>query len=198
MTMSQLFLPCKDIKGLLTVAKEGKKNIFSGRIIEFEGLAGLSVDKAYELTNSSAERSAAAATIRLSVDAVSGFLEESISILKDLTENRYGDVETIKRRIRAMEDWMDDPNLLEPDEDAEYEATLEVDLSKVREPILACPNDPDDVKKLSEVAGTKINEVFIGSCMTGLSHYKAAGDILEGKDCLPTRLWITPATRMDA
>jgi aconitate hydratase 2 / 2-methylisocitrate dehydratase len=184
--------------GMLTVEKEGKKNVFSGRIIEFEGLPDLTAAQAYELTNASAERSAAAATVQLTAEAVSSFLKENISILESLVKNGYGHAETIKRRIRAMKAWLNQPVLLARDADAEYAAILEVDLSKVVEPLLACPNDPDDIKPLSEAAGTKIDEVFIGSCMTGRSHYKAAGEILKGKGPVPVRLWIAPATRMDA
>ncbi|RJP84213.1 MAG: bifunctional aconitate hydratase 2/2-methylisocitrate dehydratase [Desulfobacteraceae bacterium] len=184
--------------GLLTVEKKGKKNIFSGRIMEFEGLQSLTAAEAYELANSSAERSAAAAAISLSVDAVADFLKTNIGILKELIAQNYGDADTIHRRIGAMESWLAKPELLKRDPDAQYAATLKIDLSAITEPILACPNDPDDVRLLSQVAGTPIHEVFIGSCMTNIDHFYKAAGILKGKKHLPGRLWITPPTRLDA
>jgi len=184
--------------GLLTVEKEGKKNVFSGRIIEFEGWPDLSVPRAYELTNSSAERSAAAATIDLSTETVVAFINNNIEVLKDLIAAGYGDSDTLQRRIDAMESWLQHPELLKRDPDAEYAAKLEVNLSDIKEPILACPNDPDDVRLLSDVAETPIDEVFIGSCMTGISHFQEVAEILKGHKDLPTRLWMTPPTRMDA
>ncbi len=185
-------------KGLLTVKKEGKKNIFAGRIIEFEGWPELTVAQAYELTNASAERSAAAATIDLSVDVVTDFLKDNVKILKSLVEDGYGDSDTIARRIDAIEQWLKNPELMKRDADAVYAAEVEVNLSDIREPILACPNDPDDVRLLSDVAGTQIDEAFIGSCMTGISHFREVAEILKNKKNLPVRLWMTPPTRIDA
>jgi aconitate hydratase 2/2-methylisocitrate dehydratase len=185
-------------KGLLTVKKEGKKNIFAGRIIEFEGWPELTVAQAYELTNASAERSAAAATIDLSVEAVTDFLKDNVKILKSLVADGYGDADTIARRIDAIEQWLKNPELVKRDADAVYAAEVEVNLSDIREPILACPNDPDDVRLLSDVAGTPIDEAFIGSCMTGISHFNEVAEILENKKNLPVRLWMTPPTRIDA
>jgi len=185
-------------QGLLTVKKEGKKNIFAGRIIEFEGWPELTVAQAYELTNASAERSAAAATIALSSETVAACLKDNLNILNDLTNGGYGDSDTIRRRISDIKDWLKNPRLLERDPDARYAAEIEVNLSDIAEPILACPNDPDDVRTLSDVAGTAIDEVFIGSCMTGISHFQEIAEILEGKKNLPVRLWMTPPTRLDA
>jgi aconitate hydratase 2/2-methylisocitrate dehydratase len=185
-------------KGLLTVKKEGKKNIFAGRILEFEGWPELTVAQAYELTNASAERSAAAAAIDLSVETVTDFLKGNVIILKSLMADGYGDADTIARRIDAIEQWLKNPELIKRDADAVYAAEVEVNLSDIREPILACPNDPDDVRLLSDVAGTPIDEVFIGSCMTGILHFQEVAAILEGKKNLPVRLWLTPPTRIDA
>ena len=185
-------------KGLLTVEKAGKKNVFSGRILEMEGLENLSVEHAFELTNASAERSAAAATIALSKDSVKKFITESISILKELLEKGYDSSETIKRRIAEMEAWLKKPRLLCRDPDARFAATIDINLSEISEPILACPNDPDDVRLLSDVAGTRIDEVFIGSCMTSMEHYLDAARILKDRGPAKARLWIAPATRMDA
>jgi aconitate hydratase 2/2-methylisocitrate dehydratase len=185
-------------QGLLTVKKEGKKNIFAGRIIEFEGWPELSVEQAYELTNASAERSAAAATIALSTDAVAEYLKKNITILNSLIAAGYGDADTLCRRIDDMAEWLKNPELLTRDAGAEYAAEIEINLSDVREPILACPNDPDDVRGLSAVAGTPIQEVFIGSCMTGESHFLEAAEILKDRKNLPVRLWMTPPTRLDA
>jgi len=185
-------------QGHLTVEKSGKKNVFSGRIMEFEGLPGLSVEHAYELSNASAERSAAAATVALDVDTVTAYLKDNIALLNWLVLNDYGNARTLEHRIQQMEEWVDCPRLLTRDTDAQYAAELTVNLSEITEPLLACPNDPDDVRRLSEVAGTPVQEVFIGSCMTTTAHHHAAADILEGQKNLPTRLWIAPATRMDA
>ncbi len=185
-------------KGLLTVAKRGKKNIFSGRIMEFEGLADISVPNAYELTNASAERSAAGAVIALSTEMVARFLEENIRLLEKLLTDGYGDAGTLERRIAAMKEWLENPQLLTRDADVHYAAELDVDLSTVTEPVVACPNDPDDVRLLSEVAGTPIDDVFIGSCMTNDSHLRDAAWIIDGNRHLPVRLWVTPATRIDA
>jgi aconitate hydratase 2 / 2-methylisocitrate dehydratase len=185
-------------QGLLTVQKKGKKNIFSGRIIEYEGMADLTADQAYELTNSSAERSAAASAISLSTKAVIGFLKENIGLLNWLIASGYGNARALEHRITEMEKWIYDPALVQRDLDAEYAAVVDVDLSQITEPIVACPNDPDDVRVLSEIAGTPIDEVFIGSCMTGFSHYKTAASLINGNTNLPVRLWVTPATRIDA
>ncbi|WP_255991049.1 bifunctional aconitate hydratase 2/2-methylisocitrate dehydratase [Chitinolyticbacter albus] len=192
-------IPLYAIKaGLLTVAKAGKKNIFSGRILEIEGLPKLKVEQAFELTDASAERSAAGCSVRLDKEPIIEYLNSNIVLLKSMITNGYGDAKTLARRIKAMEAWLANPNLLEPDADAEYAAVIEIDLADVKEPILACPNDPDDVKVLSEVAGTHIDEVFIGSCMTNIGHFRAAGKLLEGKRDIPVKLWIAPPTKMDA
>ncbi|MDR0441079.1 MAG: bifunctional aconitate hydratase 2/2-methylisocitrate dehydratase [Candidatus Accumulibacter sp.] len=185
-------------QGLLTVEKKGKKNVFSGRILEIEGLENLKVEQAFELTDASAERSAAACTVRLAKEPVIEYLKSNVTLLKWLIANGYQDAGTLARRVKAMEDWLADPKLLQADADAEYAAVLEIDLAEIKEPILACPNDPDDVKLLSEVAGAKIDEVFVGSCMTNIGHFRAAGKILDGQSDIPTRLWIAPPTRMDA
>ncbi|MCB5195017.1 bifunctional aconitate hydratase 2/2-methylisocitrate dehydratase [Deefgea salmonis] len=192
-------IPLYAIKaGLLTVAKAGKKNIFSGRILEIEGLPNLKVEQAFELTDASAERSAAGCSVRLNEEPIAEYLKSNIVLLKSMIANGYGDAKTLARRVASMESWLANPSLIEPDADAEYAAVIEIDLADVKEPILACPNDPDDVKILSEVAGTKIDEVFIGSCMTNIGHFRAAGKLLEGKRDLPTKLWIAPPTKMDA
>jgi len=185
-------------QGLLTVEKQGKKNVFSGRIMEIEGLPELKVEQAFELSDASAERSAAACTVRLNQEPIAEYLRSNITLLKWMIANGYEDKRTLSRRIEAMEQWLAAPQLMEPDADAEYAAVIEIDLNKIREPIVACPNDPDDVKLLSEVAGQTINEVFIGSCMTNIGHYRAAGKVLEAAGgAVPTRLWIAPPTRMD-
>ncbi|GHT99461.1 aconitate hydratase B [Betaproteobacteria bacterium] len=185
-------------QGLLTVEKQGKKNIFSGRILEIEGLPDLKVEQAFELTDASAERSAAGCTVQLNKAPIVEYLNSNIVLMKWMIANGYQDARTLKRRIKAMEDWIAHGELLKADADAEYAAVIEIDLADIKEPILACPNDPDDVKLLSEVAGDKIDEVFIGSCMTNIGHFRAAGKILEGKTDLPVRLWIAPPTKMDA
>lgn len=185
-------------QGLLTVEKKGKKNIFSGRILEIEGLPDLKVEQAFELTDASAERSAAGCTVRLNKEPIIEYMRSNITLMKWMIAEGYQDARTLGRRIKAMEAWIANPNLLEPDADAEYAAVIEIDLADVREPIVACPNDPDDVKLLSEVAGDKIDEVFIGSCMTNIGHFRAAGKVLDGKSDIPTRLWIAPPTKMDA
>ena len=185
-------------QGLLTVEKKGKKNIFSGRILEIEGLPQLKVEQAFELSDASAERSAAACTVHLDKEPVAEYLRSNIVLMKWMIANGYSDVRTLTRRIKAMEAWIADPKLLKADPDAEYAAVIEIDLADVKEPILACPNDPDDVKLLSEVAGDKIDEVFIGSCMTNIGHFRAAGKVLAGTTDIPTRLWIAPPTKMDA
>jgi len=183
--------------GLLTVEKKGKKNIFSGRILEIEGLPDLKVEQAFELSDASAERSASGCTIQLGKESISEYLNSNITMLKWMIEEGYGDARTISRRIENMQKWIANPELLEADADAEYAAVIEIDLADINEPILACPNDPDDVKKLSDIAGTHIDEVFIGSCMTNIGHYRAAGKLLEKTSAIPTRLWIAPPTKMD-
>jgi len=186
-------------QGLLTVAKAGKKNIFSGRILEIEGLPDLKVEQAFELSDSAAERSAAACSIKLNDAPIKEYLTSNITMLKWMISEGYGDVRTIERRIKGMEEWLANPELMEADADAEYAAVIEIDLNDVKEPILACPNDPDDVKLLSEVAGDKIDEVFIGSCMTNIGHFRAAGKLLDAAGTsIPTRMWIAPPTKMDA
>ena len=185
-------------QGLLTVAKQGKKNIFNGRILEIEGLPDLKVEQAFELTDASAERSAAACTVQLNPEPIAEYLRSNIALMQWLIREGYQDARTLERRIAAMQAWLANPQLLKADADADYAAVIEIDLNDIKEPILACPNDPDDVKPLSAVAGTKIDEVFIGSCMTNIGHFRAAGKLLQGKSDLPTRLWIAPPTRMDA
>ena len=165
--------------GDLTVEKEGKKNIFSGRILEIEGLSDLTVEQAFELSDSSAERSAAGCSIAVSEGAVAEYLRSNVVMLRWMISEGYGDARTLERRARNMEKWLENPQLLERDDDAEYAKVFEIDLSEIKEPIMACPNDPDDVKTLSEVAGTEIDEVFIGSCMTNIGHFRAAGRLLE-------------------
>lgn len=191
-------IPLYAIKqGLLTVEKSGKVNIFSGRILEIEGLPNLKIEQAFELSDASAERSAAACTVRLDKEPIIEYLNSNITLLKWMIANGYEDERTIMRRIKAMEEWLKNPQLLEPDADAEYAAVIEIDLAEIHEPIVACPNDPDDVKTLSDVAGTPIDEVFIGSCMTNIGHFRAASKLLEGKRDIPTRLWVAPPTKMD-
>ncbi len=184
-------------RGLLTVAKQGKKNIFSGRILEIEGLPDLKVEQAFELSDASAERSAGGCSIRLAKKPVLEYINSNISLLKWMISDGYGDKKTIARRIQAMQAFLKNPVLMEPDADAEYAEIIEIDLNEIKEPLLACPNDPDDVKPLSEVAGNKIDEVFIGSCMTNIGHFRAAAQMLGQSDSIPTRLWITPPTKMD-
>jgi aconitate hydratase 2/2-methylisocitrate dehydratase len=184
--------------GDLTVAKKGKKNLFSGRIIEIEGLPSLSVEQAFELSDSTAERSAAGCSIRLGKEPVIEYLRSNVVLLRSMIAAGYQDAQSLARRADKMEAWLANPVLLEPDADAEYAKIIDIDLATIDEPLLACPNDPDDIKKLSEVAGTKIDEVFIGSCMTNIGHFRAAGSLLAkfGKP-VPTRLWMAPPTRMD-
>ena len=192
-------IPLYAIKsGLLTVAKAGKKNIFSGRILEIEGLPNLKVEQAFELSDASAERSAAGCTVRLNKEPIIEYLTSNITLLKWMIAEGYADARTLARRIEKMEAWLANPELLEPDADAEYAAVIEIDLADIHEPIVACPNDPDDVKTLSDVAGAQIDEVFIGSCMTNIGHFRAAAKLLEGKRDIPTRLWVAPPTKMDA
>jgi len=186
-------------QGLLTVEKKGKKNIFSGRILEIEGLNQLTVEQAFELSDASAERSAAGCTIKLPEDSIAEYLRSNITMLRWMISEGYGDARTLERRAQAMEAWIADPKLLEADTDAEYAAVIEIDLSEVKEPVLCAPNDPDDARLLSTVAGEKIDEVFIGSCMTNIGHFRAAGKLLDKvKGGIPTRLWLAPPTKMDA
>ncbi|MFC3627147.1 bifunctional aconitate hydratase 2/2-methylisocitrate dehydratase [Vogesella amnigena] len=192
-------IPLYAIKqGLLTVAKAGKKNIFSGRVLEIEGLPDLKVEQAFELSDASAERSAAGCTVRLNKAPIVEYMNSNITLMKVMIAEGYADARTLERRIKKMEEWIANGELLQPDADAEYAAVIEIDLADVKEPIVACPNDPDDVKFMSEVAGTKIDEVFIGSCMTNIGHFRAASKLLEGKRDLPVKLWLAPPTKMDA
>ena len=184
-------------KGLLTVAKEGKKNIFSGRCLEIEGLPNLKVEQAFELSDASAERSASGCTVRLNKEPIIEYLRSNIVMLRWMIGSGYGDAKTLERRAQAMEEWIENPELLEPDKDAEYAEIIEIDLNEIKEPLLACPNDPDDIKPLSEVAETKIDEVFIGSCMTNIGHFRAAGHLLKKYNGTKARLWIVPPTKMD-
>jgi len=184
-------------QGLLTVEKAGKKNIFSGRIMEIEGLPDLKLEQAFELTDATAERSCAGSTIKLSVETVSEYLRSNVALLKNMIARGYSDARTLARRIKAMEEWLANPVLMEADADAEYAAVIEINLDEITEPILACPNDPDNVKTLSDVAGGQIDEVFIGSCMTNIGHYRAAATVLEGQGENTARLWVCPPTRMD-
>jgi aconitate hydratase 2/2-methylisocitrate dehydratase len=184
--------------GLLTVEKKGKKNIFSGRIMEIEGLPDLKIEQAFEFTDASAERSCAGCTVKLNPAPIIEYMTSNVTLMKWMIAEGYEDRRTLERRIRAMEAWMAKPDLLRADADAEYAAVIEIDLKDIKEPIVAVPNDPDDVKFLSEVAGDPIDEVFIGSCMTNVGHFRAAGKVLEGKSDIPTRLWVAPPTKMDA
>ena len=184
--------------GDLTVAKQGKKNIFSGRILEIEGLPNLKCEQAFELSDASAERSAGGCTIRLGKAPIIEYLQSNVTLLRWMIDEGYNDARTLERRAAQMEAWLADPVLMEADADAEYARIFEIDLNEIKEPLLACPNDPDDIKPLSEVAGTRIDEVFIGSCMTNIGHFRAAGKMLQkSAEVIPTRLWISPPTRMD-
>ena len=192
-------IPLYAIKaGLLTVAKQGKKNIFSGRILEIEGLPDLKVEQAFELSDASAERSAAGCTVFLDKAPIIEYITSNITLLKWMIASGYSDVRTITRRIHAMEAWLANPVLMQADADAQYAAVIEIDLADVHEPIVACPNDPDDVKTLADVAGSRIDEVFIGSCMTNIGHFRAASKLLENKRDIPVKLWMAPPTKMDA
>jgi len=184
-------------QGLLTVAKQGKKNEFSGRILEIEGLPDLKVEQAFELSDASAERSAAGCTVRLNKEPVIEYLNSNIVLLKNMIAQGYQDKRSLERRIHKMQEWLAAPNLLEADANAEYAHVLEIDLAEIKEPILCCPNDPDDAKYLSEVTGAKIDEVFIGSCMTNIGHFRAASTLLAGKGEIPVKLWVAPPTKMD-
>ena len=192
-------IPYYGIKeGLLTVEKKNKKNFFSGRILEIEGLDTLTVEQAFELSDASAERSAAGCTIKLSEDSVAEYLRSNITLLRWMIAEGYGDVRTLERRVQSMEAWLANPSLMSADADAEYAAVIEIDLADINEPIVCCPNDPDDARLLSEVAGDKVDEIFIGSCMTNIGHFRAAGKLLDEADAVNTRFWICPPTRMDA
>ncbi len=184
-------------EGTLTVGKQGKKNVFNGRILEIEGLPDLKVEQAFEFADASAERSANGCTVKLNKEPVIEFLNSNIVLLQSMIDNGYQDARTLQRRIEAMQAWLAKPELLEADADAEYAHVIEIDLNEIKEPLVACPNDPDDIKPLSAVVGDKVDEVFIGSCMTNIGHYRAAAKVLEGAGALPTRLWIAPPTRMD-
>lgn len=194
-------IPYYGIKeGLLTVEKKGKKNFFSGRILEIEGegIESLTVEQAFELSDASAERSAAGCTIKLSEDSVAEYLKSNATLLRWMIAEGYGDVRTLERRVRKMEEWLAEPTLMEADADAEYAAIIEIDLAEIKEPIVCCPNDPDDAKLLSDVAGDKVDEIFIGSCMTNIGHFRAAGKLLDEAGSVDSRFWICPPTRMDA
>ena len=184
-------------KGLLTVDKKGKKNIFNGRVLEIEGLPNLKVEQAFELSDASAERSANGCTVHLNKEPVIEFLNSNVALLEWMIAQDYEDKRSLQRRIDAMKAWLANPELMERDADAEYAEVIEIDLANIKEPLLACPNDPDDIKPLSVVAGVEIDEVFIGSCMTNIGHYRAAGKVLENMGNLPTKLWVAPPTRMD-
>ncbi|MCG8083827.1 MAG: bifunctional aconitate hydratase 2/2-methylisocitrate dehydratase [Candidatus Thiodiazotropha taylori] len=185
-------------RGLLTVEKKGKKNIYNGRILEIQGLPDLTVEQAFELSDASAERSAGGCTIELSEASVAEYLRSNITMLRWMIDNGYEDARTLERRARAMEEWLENPSLMRADADAEYAEVIEINMSEIKEPLLACPNDPDDVKPLSEIAGTKIDEVFIGSCMTNIGHFRATAKLLEASgESIPTRLWLAPPTKMD-
>jgi len=185
-------------KGLLTLEKKGKKNIYSGRILEIEGLPDLKIEQAFELSDASAERSASGCTIKLNKEPIIEYFKSNITLLRWMISQGYGDPRTLERRAVAMEEWITNPELLEADADAEYKEIIEIDLNEITEPLLACPNDPDDIKPLSEVKGTKIDEVFIGSCMLNIGNFRAAGKVLEQVEgAIPTRLWIAPPTKMD-
>jgi aconitate hydratase 2 / 2-methylisocitrate dehydratase len=183
--------------GLLTVAKQGKKNIFSGRILEIEGLPDLKIEQAFELSDASAERSAAGCTVKLNPEPIKEYLTSNVVLMKNMIADGYQDKRTLERRIKAVEAWLANPQLLQADADAEYAAVIEIDLNELKEPVLCCPNDPDDAKLLSEVAGTKIDEAFIGSCMTNIGHFRAAARLLGGQRDIPVKLWVAPPTKMD-
>jgi aconitate hydratase 2/2-methylisocitrate dehydratase len=191
-------IPLYAIKaGLLTVEKKGKKNVFSGRILEIEGLPDLKVEQAFELSDASAERSAAGCTIKLNKEPIAEYLTSNVVLMKNMIANGYEDKRTLARRIEKVEAWLAEPELLEADKDAEYAAVIEIDLADIKEPIVCCPNDPDDAKFMSEVSGTKIDEAFIGSCMTNIGHFRAAAKVLGNTRDIPVKLWVAPPTKMD-
>ena len=180
------------------MAKSGKVNIFSGRILEIEGLPDMKVEQAFELSDASAERSAAGCTVKLNPAPIKEYLTSNVVLMKNMIADGYADKRALQRRIKAVDAWLSNPQLLEADKDAEYAAVIEIDLAELTEPVLCCPNDPDDVKTLSDVAGSKIDEVFIGSCMTNIGHFRAASKLLENKRDIPVKLWMAPPTKMDA
>ena len=184
-------------QGLLTIDKDGKKNIFSGRCLEIEGLPNMKVEQAFELSDASAERSASGCTVKLNEEPILEYLKSNIVMLRWMIASGYGDAKTLERRAQSMEEWILNPQLLEADDNAEYAEIIEIDLNEIKEPLLACPNDPDDIKPLSEVASTKIQEVFIGSCMTNIGHFRAAGTLLQKYKNIKARLWVVPPTKMD-
>lgn len=184
-------------RGELTVAKQGKINVFNGRILEIEGLPDLKVEQAFEFADASAERSANGCTVKLNKEPIIEYIKSNIALIQNLIEQGYEDKRTLFRRMKGMEAWLENPILLEADKNAEYASVIEIDLNEIKEPLIACPNDPDNIKKLSEISGNKIDEVFIGSCMTNIGHYRAAAKVLEDTEKLPTRLWVVPPTRMD-
>jgi len=184
-------------EGTLTVGKQGKKNVFNGRILEIEGLPDLKVEQAFELTDATAERSCSGSTIKLSTETVAEYLRSNIALMRNMIARGYSDSKTLLRRIAKMEEWLANPVLMEADPDAEYAEIIEIDLNEIKEPIVAAPNDPDNVKLLSEVAGDRVDEVFIGSCMTNIGHYRAAAKVLEKEAAVKARLWVAPPTRMD-
>jgi aconitate hydratase 2/2-methylisocitrate dehydratase len=192
-------IPYYGIKeGLLTVEKKNKKNFFSGRILEIEGIDSLTVEQAFELSDASAERSAAGCTIKLGEDSVAEYLRSNATLLRWMIAEGYGDVRTLERRVLKMEEWLANPTLMSSDADAEYAAVIEIDLADIKEPIVCCPNDPDDARLLSDVAGDSVDEIFIGSCMTNIGHFRAAGKLLDEAESVNSRFWICPPTRMDA
>ena len=184
-------------EGLLTVEKKNKKNIFAGRILEMEGLPDLKVEQGFELTDAAAERSAAAATIKLSRESTVEYLQSNVTLMEEMIKGGYGDAETLQKRIDDVNEWIANGELMSADDNAEYAAVIEIDLADIKEPILCCPNDPDDVKKLSDVQGAKVDDVFIGSCMTNIGHFRAAGEVLDGEGFANVKLWICPPTKMD-
>ena len=182
---------------MLTIDKDGKKNVFSGRCLEIEGLPNMKVEQAFELSDASAERSASGCTVKLNEEPILEYLKSNIVMLRWMIASGYGDAKTLERRAQSMEEWILNPQLLEADDNAEYAEIIEIDLNEIKEPLLACPNDPDDIKPLSEVANTKIQEVFIGSCMTNIGHFRAAGTLLQKYKNIKARLWVVPPTKMD-
>ncbi len=184
-------------QGQLTIGKQGKKNIFNGRILEIEGLPDLKVEQAFELSDASAERSANGCTIKLNKEPVIEYLNSNIVLMQNMIDQGYKDARTLERRINEMKVWLDNPHLLEADSNAEYAYVLDIDMNEITEPLVACPNDPDNIKTLSEIANDQIDEVFIGSCMTNIGHYRAAAKVLDGFDQIKTKLWVAPPTRMD-
>ena len=189
-------------KGLLTVPKKSKVNVFAGRVLEIEGLPKLKVEQAFELSDAAAERSAAACSVQLDKEPIIEYLKSNITLLESMIKANYGDQVTLQRRANKMKQWISNPNLFKADKDAQYAKIIEIDLADIKEPILACPNDPDDVATLSEILADKsrphkIDEVFVGSCMTNIGHYRALGEILQGEGQVPVKLWIAPPTKMD-